>query len=97
MPVDILLDKNFELQFAEGDFAFGESTYEHQKALLLADKGEIKLFPKNGVGARRYLEHAAPDELAREIRHEFFADGMNVQKIKIDENLEIDIEADYGD
>lgn len=46
MPVDILLDENFELQFADGDFAFGESTYEHQKTLLLADKGEIKLFPK---------------------------------------------------
>ncbi|MFC3158992.1 hypothetical protein SAMN05443633_107150 [Chryseobacterium arachidis] len=97
MPIDILLNENFELQIAEGDFVSGESTYEHQRTLLLADKGEIKLFPKNGVGVRRYLEHEAPDELAREIRQEFYADGMTVNEIKIGEDLEINIDADYGD
>ncbi|PNW12160.1 hypothetical protein C1637_18580 [Chryseobacterium lactis] len=97
MPTDILLNENFELQFAEGDFVFGESTYEHQRSLLLADKGEIKPFPKNGVGTRRYLEHEAPEELAREIRQEFFADGMNVHEIEISDTLDININADYGD
>ncbi|WP_267402801.1 MULTISPECIES: hypothetical protein [unclassified Chryseobacterium] len=97
MPVDILLNENFELQFANGDFVFGESTYEHQRTLLLADKGEIKLFPKNGVGVRRYLEHDGSEELAREIRQEFYADGMTVNGIKIGEDLEINIDADYGD
>ncbi|SHF31934.1 hypothetical protein [Chryseobacterium vrystaatense] len=97
MPTDILLDENFELQFSDGDFTVGESTYEQQKTLLFADKGEMKLFPKNGVGVRRYLEHEKPEDLAREIRQEFFADGMTVHHVKIDENLEIDIDADYGD
>jgi hypothetical protein len=95
MPNDILLDENFELQISSGDLSVGESTYQHQKILIFADKGQFKSSPKIGVGSRRYLETSKPDELAREIRLEFYGDGMDVKTLKIEDNLEIKIDAEY--
>ncbi|KQT17431.1 hypothetical protein ASG31_08450 [Chryseobacterium sp. Leaf404] len=95
MPNDILLDENFEPQIKDGDFIIGESTYQHQKTLLFAEKGEFKSNPTTGVGTRKYLETSKPDEFAREIRLEFFADGMQVNSLKVDENLAITIDAIY--
>lgn len=95
MPRDILLNENFDLQIANGDLVTGESTYQNQRILLVADKGEFKSEPKTGVGAKRYLESERPDEFAREIRQQFIGDGMKVEEIKIADNLEINIKANY--
>lgn len=95
MPQDILLDENFDLQIANGDLVVGESTYQHQKILIFADKGQFKANPTIGVGSRRYLETSKPDELAREIRLEFYGDGMDVKTLSIADNLEIKIDAEY--
>lgn len=95
MPNDILLDENFFPIITNGDFTIGESTYQHQKMLLLADKGEFKANPTTGVGSRRYLESYKSDDYAREIRLEFMADGMSVNSLKIGDNLEITIDAQY--
>lgn len=95
MPKDILLDDNFEPLFKDGDFVVDESTFQHQKILLYTEKGEFKSNPKTGVGSRKYLETSKTDEYAREIRLEFIADGMQVNSLKITENLEINIDAQY--
>jgi hypothetical protein len=92
---DFLLDENFDLLIVDGDLVVGESTAQHQKILILADKGEFKDVPMRGVGARRYLEEHTPDNLAREIRQEFAADGMTVKKIQIASDLIIQVEANY--
>lgn len=97
MPQDILLDEHLDLDFKNGDFIIGESTAQHQKTLILSEKGEFKEHPKRGVGARRFLEEHTPDNLAREIRQEFSADGMRVNGIQISENLEINLEAFYNE
>lgn len=95
MPKDILLTANFNLLLENGDFAIGESTYQHQNILIHGDKGELKQSPTRCVGAKRFLECEKPDNLAREIRQELRQDGMEVRKIEIDDNLEINIEANY--
>lgn len=95
MPTDLLLDENLELLIVDGDFIFGESTAQHQKTLILSDKGEFKEVPMRGVGARHFLEDAAPDNLARAIRQEFSIDGMTVRKIQIAPDLTIQVEANY--
>jgi hypothetical protein len=95
MPQDILLTENLDLMFAEGDFVIGESTAQHQKILILSEKGEFKAVPMRGVGTRRFLEDDTPDNLAREIRTEFTADGMEVTKIKIAADLTIQVDANY--
>ena len=95
MPKDIILTENLDLKIVNGDFVLGESTAQHQKILILSDKGEYKENPMRGVGARRYLEDGKPDTLAREIRQEFVADGMKVNAIKIGENGTIEGDAFY--
>lgn len=97
MPKDILLDEHLDLAFKNGDFIIGESTAQHQKTLLLSEKGEWKEHSKRGVGARRFLEDHKPDNFAREIRQEFATDGMKVKSVLIKENLEINVEAFYNE
>jgi len=92
---DFLVDEEFDLQINDGDFVVGESTAQHQKVLIIADKGEFKEVPMRGVGARRYIEDHTPDNLAREIRTEFAADGMTVNKIQIASDLTIQVDANY--
>jgi hypothetical protein len=95
MPKDILLDDTLDLQIVNGDFVVGESTEQHQKILILADKAEFKEYPMRGVGVLRYLEEETPDNLAREIRQEFTIDGMTVNQIKIANDLTIQVDANY--
>ena len=95
MPKDIVLNDNNDLLINDGDFVVGESTYQHQKHLLLAEKGDYKQFPTAGVASKKYLERERPDEYARAIRQEFVADGMNVKTLTILENLELSIDAEY--
>lgn len=95
MPKDFVLNENNDLVTNDGDFVVGESTYQHQKHLLLAEKGDYKQFPTAGVASKKYLERESPDEYARAIRQEFVADGMNVTTLTILENLELSIDAEY--
>ena len=43
---DIRLDDDLDLVFKDGDFAISESSIQHQKLLILSDKGEFKESPK---------------------------------------------------
>ena len=101
--IGVLLDENLELVInpvrdstgmITSGFVIGDTTFQNQKILLLANKGEMKEYPTCGVGASNYLESNNGDELAREIRSEFTKDGMEVTKIAID-IPSIKIEAKY--
>lgn len=92
----ILLDDNLDVLITNKSLLVGDSTSQNQKILILSDKGEIKSNPMRGVGVRRFLEAETPDDLAREIRVEFIADGMNVNKIRIDLENKIEVDANYG-
>lgn len=94
MPYDILLDENDDLLIENGDFVIGESTLQHQRLLLLCNKGEFKEYPTRCIGLNRYLEDNDAQALAREIDVDFSKDGMKVSKIVIDIPT-IEIEASY--
>ena len=96
MMKDFALNDNNDLITGDGDFVVSESTYQHQKHLLLAEKGDYKQFPTAGVASKRYLERESPDEYARAIRQEFASDGMDVKTLKISETLELSIDAEYN-
>ena len=96
MPSDFILDDNFEPVIKDGDLLVGESSYQHQKHLLIAEKSDYKNYPTTGVASKRYLERESPDDYARAIRQEFFADGMSVKSLKIADNLELTIDAQYS-
>jgi hypothetical protein len=93
MPRDILLQDD-DLLIADGDLVIGDSSLQHQRLLLLCDKGEFKEFPTRCVGASRFLETSRSDAFAREIDEDFNKDGMKVKRIEV--NIpHIHIEADY--
>ncbi|MDM1557052.1 hypothetical protein HX126_21080 [Chryseobacterium indologenes] len=96
MPFDIILDENFDVKIEDGDFVVGESTYQNQNLLILADKGQFKMDPTVGVGVRRFLESNKKDDLAREIRQEFMKDGMIVKSLTITPEMEIKVDAVYN-
>lgn len=92
---DILLDtETGALAIASGDFKMGESDRQHQKLLLITDKGAWKEFPTAGVGAANYLEAENPADLIKEVRQQFAADGMKVSGIAV-ENGKLKIDASY--
>jgi hypothetical protein len=92
---DILLDSDFDVTLKDGDFAVGDATYQHQAILLQAGAGEIKQYPTAGVGVEGYLLDENPATLLREIRSQFTKDGMQVSKVSISPDGQLDINAQY--
>ena len=48
--IDILLDSNIDIMFADGDFVIGDSTMQNQYLILATHKGEWKENPYVGAG-----------------------------------------------
>ena len=92
----IILNDDFSLKVVNGSLAVGDTTAQNQKILILANKGEFKMRPMRGVGAVKFLETDNTSDFAREIRTEFVADGMTVNSIQIGSNLQLEIDASYG-
>lgn len=82
---DFGINTNYELLVARGDWAVVVSDAQHQALLLMTQPGEWKENPGVGVGAVRFAESETPDDLLREIRQQFSADGMDVQELRYNE------------
>lgn len=100
MPIDYLHDSD-DLKIADGDFAKGESTMQHQSLLVRLKKGELRQFPKTGVGIEDFLQDDNPGDVHVEIQKQLEADGMVIRDIQLqfsdgDEKLlELRIDAYY--
>jgi len=97
MPKDYLHTAD-DLMIADGDFVQGESNLQHQQLLLRLKKGELRQYPKTGVGVDDFLLDDAPGDVYLEIRKQFEADKLLIRKINlvmIEGKLETDIEAYY--
>lgn len=93
---DYLEDTAGDLIIREGDFSLGESTSQHQKDLLISDKGQYKAFPTVGVGIEGWLNDDVNfAELERIVVGEFENDGMRVGQINIREIENAVINAEY--
>ncbi len=92
---DILLTASFDLQIVAGDLAVGDGTAQHQQCLLLAAKGDYKQSPLIGVDLFRWLNDERPDDMMRELRLQFVADGMEINRLKLVPPSEITIDASY--
>lgn len=93
--MDISLDETDDLVVMNGDVLTAECTMQHQRLLILTEKGEWKHDPTMGVGAFNYLDNDAVQELPRAISQEFARDGMKVQKVEVLPNGTINSHADY--
>lgn len=99
MPQDYLHD-NDDLKIADGDFVVGESTTQHQSLLWRLNKGELRQYPKTGIGSTSYLLDDVPGDIYAETQKQFEADGMSIRKLDISfstdgSKLEPNIEAFY--
>lgn len=92
---DFLINDDGAMLVANGDLAIGYSNQQHQRHLLLFEKGSLKENITVGVGAFRYLESELQAEFLREVATQFAGDGLVVTKMEIAENGKFEIEADY--
>lgn len=85
-----------DLDVSSGDIVLTESTWQHQRDLLLSDKGHIRDYPEGGVGAVNYLSDDDPESFLRETRKAFAQDGMKVKRLAISTvDGEMDVDASY--
>jgi len=91
---DIILDNENDLMISGGDFVVTDSLKQNQKMLLITSKGEWKQHPLTGVGAYDFLKSENYGALHNEIKSQFKADGITVNKITI-KNNSITIDAGY--
>lgn len=99
--IDIKLDGD-DLYFksvtdgGDGDFIKTESTAQHQRQLLLNNKGDFKESPTVCVGAALFLdEDDGMQNLMREITAQYSADGMDVRSLSLNARGEIVSNAEY--
>jgi len=92
---DFIKDAEGDLMIKDNDLFIGISDQQHQKDLIITEKGAIKQFLSTGVGARKFLEAEDPAGLLREINVQFTADGMKVNEVKITGEGKLSISADY--
>lgn len=97
MVQDYLLDTDFDLRIEAGDFVVGESTTQHQDLLMLLEKGELRQYPKTGVGVRTYLNDDSLGDIYQEIQRQFENDGMTVSKLVINSDGKIELVANYNE
>lgn len=93
--VDIKFDETGDVDISVKDIQYTESTEQHQRDLILADKGHYKEMPGVGIGAINFIHDESPDDFLRTVRKEFTKDGMKVQKITITVGGELRINAAY--
>ncbi|MFR9545358.1 MAG: hypothetical protein SNJ29_07245 [Rikenellaceae bacterium] len=82
--LDYAQQSDGDLNFSSGDIASTESTYQHQRDLLLSAKGHIRSKGEAGVGVLEYMIDSDTEDLLRETRLQFASDGMKVSSLSFD-------------
>jgi len=99
MPFDYKHDSTDDLAIENGDFVVIDSTKQHQSLLIRLKKGELRQYPKTGVGVDEFLLNESPGDVDLEIRRQFEADGQVVRgtDVRFDDQqkLVITIDAYY--
>lgn len=91
---DIQLEQD-DLKLAAGDFLIMDGAAEHQRQLLLNNKGDFKESPTVCVGAFTYIEEEQIGTLLRAIKTEFARDGMTSISLSISQTGVINSDATY--
>jgi len=92
---DILLDRNGDLNFKNGDLEIGYSDNQHQEHILIANKGEYREFPELGVGIHQILDDDNYMSVLIEAKKNLEYDGMKINNIKFEANGNLNIDGQY--
>jgi hypothetical protein len=94
---DFITGADGDLIIENGDLKVDESTLQHQRDLLLSNKGEFKQNPTIGVGLNNFiLENLSSADFNKAVTEEFENDGMHVIKIQSESLENVTIDAEYG-
>ena len=93
--MDVALSETEDISISNGDFVAVESTAQHQRQLILNNKGDFKQNPNSCVGAFDYLDDDTYADLMRAISIEFTKDGMDVVSVQLMPNGIINTDAYY--
>ena len=92
---DIRIDEQFNLQISAGDFVVSESDQDHINIILNSFVGSYKEFPLVGFGLIAYQSSPVNQQvLARGITIQLNADGYQVNKVTVQPDYEIFIDAE---
>ncbi|WP_080058984.1 hypothetical protein [Spirosoma aerolatum] len=97
MTTDILFDPvTGDILIQDGELVVGDSTHQHQRDIVLSDKGHYKHAPRTGVGLFNYTNDVENvTGLSSTIRLELIADGQDVDTVKVEEGGQITIDGSY--
>ncbi len=98
VQIDIMTDDDGDILIKDGNLVFGDATRKHQQVIVLANEGDIKYDPLQGVGVEDWLlEDGDSDMLSlqHKIQNKLERDGCQVQKIDLSTFPNPIIKADY--
>lgn len=84
-----------DLEIKNGDFAIGESSSQHAKHILIAQKGEYKQHPELGVGIENMLNSEDAMDFLIEAKKNLEYDGMAVRNISFTKDGKLNVDAKY--
>lgn len=94
--IDFLTDEDRDLIESEDDLDFVEdiSDRQHVQDILELEPGELVTDPLIGVGVERYINGKQDGSLKKSIYLQLQADRYNVKTLQIDDDGNIDIDAE---
>lgn len=93
---DFILDDSGDLAFENGDLAIGRSDEQHQKHILIANKGEYKQYPELGVSIAEMLNNDTYSAVLIEAKKNLEYDGMKINDISLSEDGKLLIDGEYN-
>jgi len=91
--IDLIFDT--DLIIDGGDFAVAGSAEQHQKHILIANKGECKEFPELGVGIMNMLNNEDAIAFLIEAKRNVEYDRMKVNELRFTNDNSLIVEAIY--
>ncbi len=92
---DIKHTEDGDIDLSSHDLQYADSDAQHQKDILLSQKGHYKQYPEVGVDIAAHINETDPESLLRSIRKEFAADGMKITKVTVNALGELETDAHY--
>lgn len=92
--IDFKVTETGGVVIENGDLVITESTVQHQKDLIVSEKGWWKFNPTRGVGLNSWLNDTNGRNLPGVVRSELERDGQQVESISV-ESGSLKIKASY--
>ncbi len=90
---DILLDKDGDLDFVNGDFKIGDAVYQDVQLLLATTAGGFRQYPQFGMDLIKEIENDRAFSFKAELKKQLKSDNKKIKTFNItDGKLNIDVE-----